>query len=369
VDGRRRTLLGCRGLCWLAAVVGVVAAIGSATGIAGGVVAGRWKADSPPPVANARLNAVSAIPGTSAFWAVGWWNTKTGLWPVIERRSGRGWSTPMPLHPRGCTTAELRSVAAKSAHDAWAVRDCAQPGHPIAYHWDGASWRAVPTPADGEFDAVTVTGRGKVVAVGTTLVNSQLAAVIAKWNGTGFVSERTNGLLGRFFGVAGRSVGVWAVGTDGTGIASRVIHRGPGTGGWKVVPTPMDAQNGIGYSGVVTTGGGATVWVVGGSVVERYHAGHWTVYPILGTNALATSITRVPHLPVVLFAGNGQRGMFVWAHDQGAWHRLPLPTTSNRQRLLTGIAAANARLVETVGWKKRLCGFCDVPRMLALRGS
>ena len=227
------------------------------------------------------------------------------------------------------------------------------------------TWRRVMgVPPAGGFQSVPVTGRGRVIAVGGLGSGSRAVAVIAKWNGLGFVVQPTNAQPGWLFGVAGGARGgVWAVGQDPSA-HPLLLHRTRLSGGWRPMTSPADSQA-SGYTSVVTTGGGDTAWVVGdSSVVERFNAGQWTVYPSLGT--AASSITRLPGLPIVLMAGADQQGMSIWEYDQGSWHQVGPPPTLALDGGLAGIAAATAHRAEAVGTRQRPS---SLPRMLALRGS
>jgi uncharacterized membrane protein len=114
-------------------------------------------------------------------------------------------------------TGTLFGVAATSASNAWSVGQ-ALTGKSIILHWDGTSWKQVPSPTPrggGAYYAVAATSASNAWAVGGS--NSKpFKTLIAHWNGhawTQVASPRTGGAL---FGVAATSAGnAWAVGCAG----------------------------------------------------------------------------------------------------------------------------------------------------------
>jgi hypothetical protein len=121
---------------------------------------------SPQPAGRSSLDSISALSPTNA-WAVG---SRTGLGArestFTLHWNGSTWSEVPSPNPRSTADAtnQLRSVAAISADNIWAVGtyDNLQTGHQdrtLTMHWDGSSWSLVdsPTPgATGQLTAVAV---------------------------------------------------------------------------------------------------------------------------------------------------------------------------------------------------------------------
>ncbi len=84
------------------------------------------------------------------------------LFAVGEQGRGLRWAvdggtTQLQTLPcSGCRGADLRSVAARSASDAWAVGNGG-----VAYHWDGTRWNAVETGTRQDLAAVGFSGDGR----------------------------------------------------------------------------------------------------------------------------------------------------------------------------------------------------------------
>lgn len=88
-------------------------------------------------------------------------------------------------HPE--VEATLNDIAITNGGDTWVVGERRPPqdtGHPLAEHWDGTSWRAVPVPAtptgSGTLEGVSAVARDDVWAVGDS---SGMGPVIRHWDG------------------------------------------------------------------------------------------------------------------------------------------------------------------------------------------
>lgn len=105
------------------------------------------------------------------MWAVGRTFVGDGTArPVMLEFDGRSWKQSA-LPPMPSDVSELRSVAARSPRDVWAVggyRDADGNSHGLTLHFDGRSWQAappLPAASDEVLDSVAATDRG-VVAFG-----------------------------------------------------------------------------------------------------------------------------------------------------------------------------------------------------------
>jgi hypothetical protein len=153
-------------------------------------------------------------------WAVGDYSNNPGQYSFIVHWNGTNWSQITgPSLPPG--TQLLRSIAAISANDIWAVGYyCAVacgPDHPdetLAVHWNGTQWTRVATPTGENVSFlldVTAVSTTEVWAVGKGLNDAQ--PIIERWNGSQWIlmSSPAAGELHGVSAVSGSNV--WAVGS------------------------------------------------------------------------------------------------------------------------------------------------------------
>src|SRR5215471_19862506 len=156
------------------------------------------KTPSPNPNGNT-LNAVVAT-STSDAWAVGFQNDNNlnDSRTLTQHWNGSTWTTvasPNPGTTSACTnfnTGNVLTAAAElSATDVWAVGyffTCASLLKPMALHWNGTSWRVVPTPAlntndNAAFNSVIALAANNVYAVGyKPATNGAVLTLIEHWN-------------------------------------------------------------------------------------------------------------------------------------------------------------------------------------------
>ena len=299
-------------------------AVGSGT--TGGLIVhwnGRaWKrAPSPSLGRFGSLSSVSAVSARDA-WAVGSTSNPaaTTTRTVILHWDGRSWKrVPSPSPGR---SSSLSSVSAVSARDAWAV------GGRLIVHWNGRSWKQVPSASLGRFGSLTgvsaVSARDAwAVGVGS---GSSTEPLILRWNGTAWNRVRAPGVGAHFFpllsGVAATSARrAWAVGDStncGCGPGLSLTLRWTGRA-WKRVPSPTPG-GGTDLLGVaVVSARGA--WAVGltgegtsltKTVVLRWNGASWTRVPSLAPRAssglYAVATTPGGRAWAVGFTSNSRRG-------------------------------------------------------------
>jgi hypothetical protein len=157
----------------------------------------------------------------------------------------RGLRHPLALHYDGATwtatampeTAAggyLRAVTALAANDVWAVGSKNGYATPVAYHWNGAAWTEVPTaPLGGGTGnkilfGITGTAADQVWAVGYQTSGSQPQPVVQRWNGAAFVNESLPGLSqgGSLYATAAAGgPTVFAIGTRISSVNGSVTDR------------------------------------------------------------------------------------------------------------------------------------------------
>jgi hypothetical protein len=309
-------------------------------------------------VSGAQLSSVSFVPGTSQAWAVGRYGDSE---PLAMRFDGRRWSeVPLPA-PAG--QVQLLSVSARSASDAWAVGsyigEQAQLGRTLAMHWNGTEWSVVPSP-NPQFMArhdsaklwdVVALGRDDVWAVGSVSTEGatpSTSTLAMHWDGTSWKIVPTEALEaspGQLLAVSPvpRFETLWAVGS-GTG-ALIAAHRNdrweqiaaPGAAGlhdvtalawddvwavgdslgdgsalilhrsgkrWQVVLSPPSPVPGGAFLAAVSAVSAADLWAVGhmgasGSsagrrpLMEHWDGSRWSLVPapIADANGQLTDVT------------------------------------------------------------------------------
>lgn len=271
-------------------------------------------------------------------WAVGTYakNSRGLDGPLIEHFNGTGWHVvTTPPVTSGATT--LRSIAAVSARDIWAVgywrRDNA--GGAVALHWDGTAWHRAKAPAGTSYmlHAVTAVSADDVWATGERTTNGHQATLAMHWNGTAWnvvhtpnAGTRKNNFL-EGAGTAVSSSDVWVTGSYDAGAANTtrfrtlVLHWN-GTR-WSIVASPNRGLSDL-YGGAASTST-EDVWAVGGGGRNTTLIEHW----------------------------NGQR-----------WSLTDSPSPGTKVNQLNGVVAVSASHAFAVGYRS---GDVDHPHALVLR--
>ncbi len=212
---------------------------------------GRGWRTVPGPAAGApgRLSAVAAL-ASDDVWAVG---DQQGQ-PLIEHWDGRRWRAVPGARP-GPAGGGLRGVAAVSSRDVWAVGDA------LIEHWDGKSWRVIPSPSlgplGGRLTAVAGITADDVWAVGSYGKNYYYGdALIEHWDGKSWrvvpSPDVPNSALAHIAVVSRHDA--WAVG-------GALVEHWDGAR-WRQVPSP---SGGVGALAVVSPG---DVWGAGGTLAH-----------------------------------------------------------------------------------------------------
>jgi hypothetical protein len=118
---------------------------------------------SPQPARGSSLDSVAAISPTNA-WAVGSTRASTGAEVTfVLHWDGQTWSQVPSPNPSTASSAtnQLRSVAAISANDVWAVgmyeneQTSIHQHRTLVLHWDGVQWDIVASPQPGHTSQLT----------------------------------------------------------------------------------------------------------------------------------------------------------------------------------------------------------------------
>jgi hypothetical protein len=114
-----------------------------------------WSLFNSPGARASALRSVAAVSSTDA-WAVGDQDNITKT--LIEHFDGKQWTIVPSPTPAGVMVVELWGVTAISSTDVWASGF--QEGRnginsPLVLHWDGKAWSVVPTPGQGTRSTTT----------------------------------------------------------------------------------------------------------------------------------------------------------------------------------------------------------------------
>jgi hypothetical protein len=174
------------------------------------------------------LTAVAGSSGTNV-WAVGRYDGGTSAGDyltLILHWDGSSWRQVPSKNPGGVSQPNLLwGVAATSRSNAWAVGSYSNgtARQTLIEHWDGTRWRTVPSPnpggssRDNQLVSVTATSRSNAWAVGSYFDGSLSQPLIEHWNGTTWKVAKSPAINSGFgSGLRGVSASsgsnAWAVG-------------------------------------------------------------------------------------------------------------------------------------------------------------
>jgi hypothetical protein len=371
------------------AVTTVAAALISALPADAGTRVNRWVPVPPARVTGGTTLAAVAAVSPGNLWAVG---SRVGPGfsdphhPLIEHNTGSGWrSVSAPaVGPAG---GDLTAIAAVSARDIWAVGWAGD--NPLALHYDGTRWRAVPTAPNppgeqpgGRLRAVAVVSAKDVWAVGDRPTTDGPGVLIQHWDGHHwkFVPAPSqqptdfNTLLGLAV-VSARDI--WAVGSRGDDFDEPMVEHWDGRS-WRVVnvpelpqPDPGDPRN-VGLN-AVTAVSAKNVWAVGeAGTIEHYDGHSWTIVKAprspADTDGMSTNLRAVSARGANdIWAVGSANGTPVSLHWNGtAWSLVPVPVSPSATSTdLGGVVAVRSSGTTAVGTRQTATG----PRAVILRND
>ena len=213
-------------------------------------------------------------PSPSDLWAVGWSrNPREPSRTLIERWNGSTWSI-WPSADPGPFGNILNGVVSLAADDTWAVgaRQDSFYQTPMAQHWDGTAWSAVPVPnpafCTGHSYLGDIAARSATAIWATGVCTSSSTGgdqgFVVRWNGTRWViPSAVNAAIPGRVTLSSLSISgpvVWLVGVSSAdGVAFALRNQG---GGWVRVPLSAQDSRGTAFAAVVARSGG-TAWAVG----------------------------------------------------------------------------------------------------------
>jgi hypothetical protein len=210
---------------------------------------GKWTAVASPSPGGSNgsyLESVAAVSRSSA-WAVGSYHKGTAELSLIEHWNGRSWKQVPSPSPGGPHRTYLNTVAVVSASNAWAVGayDNGKAWQTLIEHWNGRSWKraASPDPAgfsrDNFLSGIAVTSPSNAWAVGYYTVNGLVTrTLIERWNGRAWKQVASpSPVSGAFNGLGAvaaiSSSNAWATGSYFNGVTDKILLEHWNGKSWK----------------------------------------------------------------------------------------------------------------------------------------
>lgn len=334
------------------------------------------------------LRGVAARTGRDA-WAVGSYcvarcgSLGQASHALIEHWDGTSWAK-VRLPRLGSTDAELRTVSADAADDAWAAGDLnplSRAPTSVMLHWTGTRWVRVSIPKPRVYQEESVAARAPkdVWEVGFRCLancgrsSQTTATVILHWNGTTWakVPSPNPGKGGSVLtGVTALSArNAWAVGSScvsGCAIGAPHVHtlilHWNGRS-WARVPSPNPHP--FSFFIGVSAHAAAGVWAVGQScynchplAVHRV-AGRWVTaptpklsdgFPLAVDTISATNAWAVGGYCASGCSAGNEKDVALLLHWNGSrWSKIRTGLPSNAYSYLEGAGAASATAAWAVG--------------------
>jgi hypothetical protein len=218
------------------------------------------------PASNPKFTGVAAA-ASNDVWAVGAGNDGNAF---IEHWNGSTWSVVSNQ-----ANTNLSGVTAPASNSAWAVGTTSGSSNALVEHWDGTSWSIVSSPAFANVTPVAVSADSPndvwvVGSASTGFVGAPSGPVALHWNGQSWnaIPGAQSGTGFTFTAVTALSpTNVWGAGHASTGGAYpkqiATVEHWDGTS-WSVLPNQFPANKGVGtsLSGIAAVSAN-DVWAVG----------------------------------------------------------------------------------------------------------
>lgn len=262
---------------------------------------------SPSPGGSAATDELASVSASSVTnaWAVGSFQMKGAAGPLAVHWNGHRWRLT-PTASLGTEDASFEGVTVISASNAWAVGSYTVgtgPRRTLIEHWNGTKWRRFLSPSpqgDDALSAVTAVSRGDIWAVGDDFTGGVTGdtdtTLVEHWDGSSWkqVPSPNPGGTGdsHFNAVSAVSArDVWAVGSFNTDPQDNGPHMSLtehwNGSSWKVIQSPNPTFEGDELTGVAATSP-KNAWATGhffaGSrslrLVEHWNGTKWKTTPI-----------------------------------------------------------------------------------------
>jgi hypothetical protein len=303
------------------------------------------------------LSDVAAL-AANDIWAVGWQPTGQSYDTVIMHWGGQVWEQ-VPSPSPGTLYNRLESVAVWAADDAWAVgwySDGTTEEQTLTLHWDGVSWKEVPSPSpqgvDANLNAVAVFASNDAWAVGFSGPAGQAQTLTMRWDGTAWqtvASPNPGQVTNRLEGISGAAANdIWAVGstTESNGDERLLTLHWNGTD-WQPVTAPQPTRRS--KFAAVSALTSNDVWAVGFyadesldfySLTVHWDGANWTQVAAPGTIALNDVFVRAAGDAWAVgaeTAGVSRTRVLHW--DGATWQLVPSPNSEPNSEILSGVVA------------------------------
>lgn len=315
-----------------------------------------------------------AVLAADDVWAVGTHDlTMTGpALTLVEHWDGAEWSmVPSPNVVTGTNNSNiLIGVEAVSPNDAWSVGYAYGPGSPsqrsLIEHWDGMQWSVMPSPVLTTVNllrSIAATSSNDVWAVGYRIEANGSAGYMQTltmhWDGSQWNEvpspnvgpDLRNNELGDVEAIAPDDV--WAVGYYSTSpVDHTLVLHWDGTA-WSIVPTPSSS---VVHSNLrsVSAASPNDVWAVGdGPITIHWNGTEWDSVPnpvpsgygfLRGISAHATDDVWAVGYQII-----NSSDTLVMHWDGHQWSLVPSPNPAPLANILDGVEAVSADDVWAVG--------------------
>jgi hypothetical protein len=303
---------------------------------------------------------------------------------AVQRRvSCAGW-TAVPSPNRASDS--LSGVAATSARNAWAVGSYDSGGavRTLIEHWNGTSWRIVPSPNAARTGLHTTNALTSVVALSRTNAwafglyerqTTSFRTLVLHWNGTRWsVVPSPNSGTGENALTAAAAVSpsnIWAV-----GFRQRVATRGPrrtlvehwNGANWKVIASP-DVGTGDNFLFGVAVARRGRPWAVGSDSVRftstlamRWNGAAWKVVRTAnrGDGDRFLQAVAAPSARSALAVGSDlvadEQETLAERWDGSTWSLVPSASPDTGVDWLFGVAATSPSSAWAVGERRAQLG-------------
>jgi hypothetical protein len=292
---------------------------------------------------NASFASTAAI--NNDIWAVGTTNLDTSSdTPLAVHFDGTNWSAvPTPtLNGR----ANLDGVAAAASDDVWTVgaQDISSTGtaQPLIEHWNGTSWSVVSSPKlkeGGVLNAVAAISKSNVWAVGFR--DNFSGDLVEHWDGTSWSivsSPAFNGTNDILYGIsADSSNDIWAVGNSNGGL---ILHFDGTSSSWSRTVFP-DPRYGFIALSAVTALSPSDVWAVGtlksgnnsrpSALIEHWDGTRWS---LVHNPSTAGSLVAIAAISATDIWSTGSTGIEHW--NGSSWTLFSAPAGAGLAALSDG---------------------------------
>lgn len=224
-----------------------------------------------PGIGSDLLSSVTAV-SANDIWAAGGYSDKSDVIAtdktLILHWNGRSWKK-VPSPSPGNSFNDLGTIRRVSATNIWAVgSDAGSDFHDrsLALRWNGKAWKQVPSPNPGKSsDSLSGLAVGSAGAIWTTefFTKTNLpTSQILRWNGHAWRTAAASPAGSELFDVsASSSSNAWAVGDDAKGHSLALHWNGRS---WKRISTPnLQPNRLINALQSVTVVSRTSAWAVG----------------------------------------------------------------------------------------------------------